>query len=324
LSFKDELMIVTLAGGVGAARFLEGLVQVVLPQTITAVVNTGDDFMLHGLYISPDIDIVTCTLAGVIDQEQGWGITGDTTECLTWLERLGAPTWFKLGDRDLALHIRRTALLREGYTLSQVSDQIRNALGVAVRILPMSNHAVPTHIITSTGEMHFEEYFIQRRAADEVQGVRFVGIEQAAPAPGMLDAIAAAELIILAPSNPIVSIGPILALNGVRSALQQTAAPIVAVSPIVGGAPIKGPAAPLMRAAGLEVSAWGIAQAYRDFLDGLVIDEVDAALKDRIEANGVRAVVTDTIMRGPQEKANLARVVLAAGARRTTQGQEES
>ncbi|MCG8351858.1 MAG: 2-phospho-L-lactate transferase CofD family protein, partial [Chloroflexales bacterium] len=233
-------------------------------------------------------------------------------------------TWFKLGDRDLALHIHRTALLREGYTLSQVSDQIRSALGVEVRILPMSDHAVPTHIITSSGEMHFEEYFVQRRATDEVQGVRFVGVEQAAPAPGLLEAIATAELIILAPSNPIVSIGPILALTGVRSALQQTAAPIVAVSPIVGGTPIKGPAAPLMRAAGLEVSALGIAQTYHDFLDVLVIDEVDAALKNDIEATGIRAVVTDTIMRGPQEKANLARVVLTAGSRRTTQGQKEA
>lgn len=304
-------MIVTLAGGVGAARFLEGLVQVVPPETVTAIVNTGDDFELHGLYISPDLDIVTCTLAGVIDQGQGWGITGDTYACLEWLGRLGAPTWFNLGDRDLALHIQRTALLRTGHTLSQVVDQFRRAFGVAVRILPMSDQPVPTHVLTAEGEIHFEEYFVQRRAADAVQGVRFVGVETAAPAPGVLEAIAAASAVLLAPSNPIVSIGPILALPGVREALRQTPAPVVAVSPIVGGAPIKGPAAPLMRAVGLPVSAVGIAQAYRDFLDVLVFDQVDAALKEEIEALGIRAVSTDTIMRGPVEKANLARVVLS-------------
>ncbi len=305
-------MILTLAGGVGAARFLEGLVQITPAETITAVVNTGDDFVLHGLHIAPDVDIVTCTLAGVIDQAQGWGISGDTTACMEWLGRLGAATWFKLGDRDLALHIQRTALLRAGHSLSAVAEQFRQALGVAVRIIPMSDQPVPTHIITAAGEMHFEEYFVQRRAVDEVLGVRFVGAEEAAPAPGVLEGIAGAEVVLLAPSNPIVSIGPILALPGVRRALRNTPAPVVAVSPIVGGAPIKGPAAPLMRAAGLEVSAVGIAQAYHDFLDVLVIDEVDAGLKDAVEALGVRAVVTDTIMRGPQEKAHLARVALEA------------
>lgn len=303
-------MIITLAGGVGAARFLEGLVQVVPPETITAVVNTGDDFILHGLHIAPDLDIVTCTLAGVIDQSQGWGIAGDTAECLEWLGRLGAPTWFKLGDRDLALHIQRTALLRSGYTLSQVADQFRRALGVAVHIMPMSDQPVPTHIRTPAGELHFEEYFVQRRAADEVLGVRFVDVEQAQPAPGLLTAIAEAEVVLLAPSNPIVSIGPILAIPGVRDALRATSAPVVAVSPIVGGAAIKGPAVPLMRALGLEISAVGVAQAYRDFLDVLVIDQVDAALKHAVEVLDVRAVVTDTIMRGPAEKARLAQVAL--------------
>jgi len=303
-------MIVTLAGGVGAARFLEGLVQVVPPETITAIVNTGDDFELHGLHIAPDLDIVTCTLAGVIDRAQGWGITDDSYACLEWLGRLGAPTWFNLGDRDLALHIQRTALLRAGHTLSQVVEQFRRAFGVTVRILPMSDQPVPTHVLTPAGELHFEEYFVQRRAADEVLGVRFAGVEQAAPAPGVPDAILEAETVILAPSNPIVSIGPILAVPGIRAALRQTSAPVVAVSPIVGGAAIKGPAVPLMRAAGLEISAVGIAQTYRDLLDVLVIDQVDAALKDAVEALGIRAIVTDTIMRGPAEKANLARVAL--------------
>jgi LPPG:FO 2-phospho-L-lactate transferase len=303
-------MILVLAGGVGAARFIEGLVQVVPPESITAVVNTGDDMELHGLKISPDLDIVTCTLADLIDREQGWGIIGDTDECMSWLVKLGGPGWFKLGDRDLALHIRRTAMLREGATLSQVADSLRTSLGVAVKIMPMSDDPVPTYILTDVGEMHFEEYFVRRRAQDAVLGVRYVGVEAARPAPGLLDLIATAEVILIAPSNPVVSVGPILAIPGVREAIIASPAPVITVSPIVGGAPIKGPAAPLMRAVGLEVSAVGAAQAYAGLLDGIVIDQVDAHLAAQIEALGVRVAVTDTIMRGPVEKANLARVAL--------------
>ncbi len=313
-------MILVLAGGVGAARFLEGLVQIVPPETITAVVNTGDDFTLHGLQIAPDLDIVTCTLADLIDREQGWGIKGDTDACMEWLGKLGGPTWFKLGDRDLALHIRRTALLREGHPLSAVADSFRRAFGVAVRIMPMSDDPVPTHILTDVGELHFEEYLVQRRAQDAVRGVRFVGVEQARPAPGLLEAIATAEAILIAPSNPVVSVGPILAIPGVRNALEATTAPIVTVSPIVGGAPIKGPAVPLMQAMGLEISALGVAHAYAGLIDGMVIDQVDAALADSIAALGVRVAVTDTIMRDPAVKADLARSVLqlAAETRRPT------
>jgi LPPG:FO 2-phospho-L-lactate transferase len=312
-------MITTLAGGVGAARFLEGLVQIVSPETITAIVNTGDDFTLHGLHISPDLDIVTCTLADVIDRGQGWGIADDTDACLEWLGKLGGPTWFKLGDRDLALHIRRTELLRAGHTLSHIADQFRQALGVDVHILPMSDQPAPTHIVTPAGDIHFEEYLVRRRAADEVLGVRLVGIEEIAPAPGVLAALGSAEVILLAPSNPIVSIGPILAVPGVRQTLRAASAPVVAISPIVGGAAIKGPAVPLMRAMNVEVSALGVARLYRDFLDVLVIDQVDSALQAEIEALGIRAVVTDTIMRGAAEKAALARVALEAA--HTTQGQ---
>ena len=305
-------MIVVLAGGVGAARFLEGLVQVAPPADVTAIVNTGDDFELHGLYIAPDLDIVTCTLAGLIDTAQGWGIAGDTLECMAWLGKLGAPDWFALGDRDLALHIRRSALLRAGHTLAEVAEQFRRALGVAVRILPMSNQPVPTHVITSAGELHFEEYFVQRRAQDKVLGVRFVDVEQAQPAPGVLEAIRDAEAVLIAPSNPIVSVGTILAVPGVREALRETRAPVAAVSPIVGGAAIKGPAAPLMRALGYEVSARGVAQCYRGLADTLVIDNMDAALADDIRALGMDVVVTDTIMRGPAEKGALAHVALDA------------
>ena len=305
-------MIVTLAGGVGAARFLEGLVQVVPPETVTAIVNTGDDFEIHGLYISPDLDIVTCTLADEIDREQGWGILGDTRNCLQWLGRLGASTWFGLGDKDLALHIQRTALLRSGRTLAEVAEQFRQALSVQVRLLPMSNQPVPTHIITPAGEMHFEEYFVQRRAQDEVLGMRSVNADQAQPAPGVLEAIAEAQAVLIAPSNPIVSVGTILGVPGVRAALEATAAPIVAVSPIVGGAAIKGPAVPLMRSQGVEPTALGIASYYAGLIDALVIDNIDADLAPQIEALGIRAIVTDTIMHGPVEKAALARTALEA------------
>lgn len=307
-------MILVLAGGVGAARFLEGLVQVVPPASITAVVNTGDDFTLHGLQIAPDLDIVTCTLADLIDREQGWGIAGDTDACMEWLGKLGGPTWFKLGDRDLALHIRRTAMLREGATLSEVADSFRRSLGVAVRIMPMSDDPVPTHILTDAGELHFEEYLVQRRAQDAVRGVRFVGVEQARPAPGLLEAIAAAETILIAPSNPVVSVGPILAVPGVRAALEASAAPIVTVSPIVGGAPIKGPAVPLMQAAGMAISALGVAQGYAGLIDGIVIDQVDADLAEPIRALGLRVAVTDTIMRDAAVKADLARIALQLAA----------
>ena len=307
-------MIVVLAGGVGAARFLEGVVQVVPPATVTAIVNTGDDIVLHGLQISPDLDIVTATLADVIDREQGWGIAGDTAECMAWLGRLGGPTWFKLGDRDLALHIRRTALLREGRTLTEVADAFRLALGVAVRVLPMSDDPAPTHILTDAGELHFEEYFVRERAQSAVLGVRLHAAGPARPTQAVLDAIHSAEIVLIAPSNPVVSVEPILALPGVREALRATAARIVAVSPIVGGAAIKGPAVPLMRAVGYEPTALGVARVYADLIDAMVIDQVDAELAPAIAALGLRVAVTDTIMRGPAEKASLARAALAVGA----------
>ncbi|NJP06996.1 MAG: 2-phospho-L-lactate transferase [Chloroflexaceae bacterium] len=303
--------IVTLAGGVGAARFLEGLVQVVPPASITAIVNTGDDFVLHDLHISPDLDIVTCTLAGLINPQQGWGLDGDSFACLEWLGRLGGPTWFQLGDRDLALHIRRTALLRAGQTLSQVTRQFRQALGVAVEILPMSNDPVPTLIVTPAGDIHFENYLVERRCRDQVLGVRMVDVAAARPAPGVLEAIYQAQLVVLAPSNPVVSIGPILAVPGIRSALLETAAPVVGISPIIGGAAVKGPAVALMQAMGMEASALGVAQAFADILDVFLIDTVDAHLKPAIEALGLTVVVTNTIMRGAVEKADLARAVVA-------------
>ena len=305
-------MIVTLAGGVGAARFLEGIVQVVAPEDVTAIVNTGDDITLHGLYISPDVDIVTYTLAGIVEPSQGWGVRGDTTHTLGMLKKLGADTWFLLGDRDLAVHIRRTELMRAGVPLSEIADQFRRALGVATRVIPMCEEPVGTYIQTTAGLMHFEHYLVQRHAQDEVLGVHFEGAAAARPAPGVLEAIRDAEAILIAPSNPIVSVGTILAVPGVRAALESTSAPIVAVSPIVGGAAIKGPAAPLMQALGYEVSARGVAQCYSGLADVLVIDQVDAALADDIRAGGMEVVITDTIMRGPAEKRALAQAALDA------------
>jgi len=305
-------MIVTLAGGVGAARFLEGVVQVVPPEDVIAIVNTGDDITLHGLYISPDVDIVTYTLAGIVEPSQGWGVRGDTTNTLGMLKMLGADTWFLLGDQDLAVHIRRTELLRTGMPLSQIADQFRRALGVATRVIPMCDEPVGTYIQTSAGLMHFEHYLVQRHAQDEVLGVHFEGAAAARPAPGVLQAIRDAEAILIAPSNPIVSVGTILAVPGMRAALESTSAPIVAVSPIVGGAAIKGPAAPLMQALGYEVSARGVAQCYAGLADVLVIDQVDAALADDIRAGGMEVVIADTIMRGPAEKRTLAHAAIDA------------
>ena len=304
-------MIVALSGGVGAARFLQGLVRVVEPGDITAIVNTGDDIELHGLYISPDVDIVLYTLAGIVDEQKGWGIKGDTFYCLEMLGRYGLETWFKLGDKDLATHIYRTMLLRAGCTLSQATEAIRKALGVEVRVIPMSDQPVRTIIITDKGPMHFQEYLVKRGARDAVLGVRFEGVEAAEPAPGVLEAIKGAEGIIICPSNPIVSIGTILALRGVREALREVEVQIVAISPIVGGAPVKGPADKLMRGLGIEVSAYGVASLYKDFLDYIIIDEVDRGLRERIEQElSIRVVVANTLMKTLEDKVRLAKLAV--------------
>jgi LPPG:FO 2-phospho-L-lactate transferase len=307
--------VVVLAGGVGAARFLEGVVQVVEPERVTAVVNIGDDTEFYGLTVSPDVDIVLYTLAGLVEPTQGWGIKSDTYGVLEMFERLGRERWFLLGDRDLAVHIHRTELLRRGLTPSQVTDDLRQRLGLNVRVLPMSDQPVRTTIRTPDGWQPFQEYFVRRRAQDDVLEIRYDGAETAAPAPGLLDTIMQASVVLLSPSNPLVSIGTILAVAGVRDALRSTPAAIVGVSPIVGGATIKGPADRMMRGLGMEVSAVGVAQAYADFLDVLIIDEQDRDLAPRVAETGVRAVVTDTIMRDLAVKRALAQTALDAAAR---------
>ena len=305
-------MIVVLAGGVGAARFLQGVVQVVPQEQITVIVNTGDDRDFYGLHVSPDSDIVMYTLAGLVDETHGWGVRGDTYNTMQQLTQYGEEDWFMLGDRDLATHIHRTHLLRAGKTLSEVADNIRTRLGLGLRILPMSNSPIATHIKTPAGLLHFQEYMVKRRTIDEVQDVVFVGAQEAKPAPGVLDALKEADAILLAPSNPIVSIGSILSVPGIHDVLHETSSMVVAVSPIIGGAPIKGPADKLMSGLGLDVSAVGVARRYRDFLDVMVIDEQDKHLVDAIEDLGIPTVVTDTIMRDSATKKALAQTVLQA------------
>ena len=307
------MKITTLAGGVGAARFLEGLVQVVPHEHITVISNTGDDEDFFGLRVSPDIDIVIYTLSGAINATTGWGLTGETFHALEALGRFGYETWFGLGDGDLATHAHRTKMLRDGATLSQATRSIAEAFGLRLTLLPVSDDRIRTMVETAAGEtLAFQEYFVKRRTRDEVRAVHFDGIEQAQPAPGVIDAILGADVIAIAPSNPVVSIGPLLAVRGVRDALRETRAKVVGVSPIVGGKTIKGPADRMMASLSMTPTAAGVAEAYRDFLDVLVMDETDRDLAPAVEAVSVRAIVAQTIMRGPAEKRALAEVVLGA------------
>jgi LPPG:FO 2-phospho-L-lactate transferase len=305
-------MIAVLAGGVGAARFLEGLASVVDPARVTVISNVGDDEEFFGLHVSPDIDIVVYTLAGAVDETKGWGLRDEGFACLERLAALGYETWFALGDRDLATHVHRTALLREGRTLAEATASVAAAFGVQCTILPVTDDPLRTVVETDAGTFSFQEYFVKRGWQDEVRAVRFEGADRARPAPGVVEAIRGAEAVIIAPSNPVVSIGPILSVASVRDALRRTAAPVVAVSPIVGGRTLKGPADRMLRALGHDPSAVSVAALYADLLDALVIDRVDARLSADVEALGVRAVVADTVMRGLEEKRALARVTLEA------------
>ena len=303
-------MIVALAGGVGAARFLTGLTRLVENEDLSVIVNTGDDIELFGLHISPDLDIVTYTLAGIVDEAKGWGVMGDTFQCLEMLKAHGLDTWFGLGDRDLATHLYRTESLKKGYTLTQITREISSVLGLKTKILPMTDDVFETRVRTSEGSIHFEEYFVRRQAKDEVLGVEFVGATTAKPAPGVLDAILEAEIVVVCPSNPVVSIGTILEVDGVRDALKRTNARVIGISPIVAGMPIKGPADKVLRGLGFEVSAYGVAKIYSDFLDTFVIDTKDTGSKSRVETLGVNVKVTNTVMKSLEDKVALAKAVL--------------
>src|SRR6516165_1489953 len=305
-------MITVLSGGTGGAKFVDGLCQVVPAEELIIIVNTGDDLLWWGLYVSPDIDSITYVLSGMLSKERGWGVKGDTFFCLQHMGQLGQPIWFHAGDRDLAVHILRSKLLAEGKTLSEVTAEIADKLGVRARILPMSNSRVETRVGTPSGELSFEEYFVQRWYQDPVQSIRFAGAADSEPAPGVIEAIVSADTVLLAPSNPVTSIGPILAVPGVREALQRTKARIAAVSPIIAGEAVAGPAGILMASQGLPVSIAGVAHAYHDFLDLLVVDMRDAPAAEELRKTGLRVHTAKSIMRTAEEKADLARAVLDA------------
>jgi LPPG:FO 2-phospho-L-lactate transferase len=304
-------MVVVLAGGVGAARFLRGVVRVVAPEDVTVVGNTGDDIDIYGVHVCPDLDIVTYMLAGVFDEERGFGIIGDTHGVMDELAKSGADTWFALGDRDLGVCAGRTKLLGDGAELHRVAQGIAQHFGVRVRMLPMTDAPVHTVVETQQGEMHFQEYWVRHRANIPALSVRLEGVEAALPAPGVLDAIARADAVLLAPSNPVVSIGTILQVPGIREALVETRAPVVGVSPIVGGRVMRGMADKLLPVVGAEVSAPGVAALYVDFLDGFVVDEQDAARAAEVEALGMRVAVTNTVMDTPERAEALAKETLA-------------
>lgn len=303
-------MIVALAGGVGGAKLAHGLALAAPDDELRVVINTADDFELFGLRISPDLDTVMYTLAGLANPDTGWGIAGDTFEGLDMLGRYGEETWFRIGDRDLATHVARTHRLREGDTLTRVTVQLASAIGVRARLLPMCDEPVATMVDTPDGELGFQDYFVRRRQTDEVRGVRFVGIESASLAQEVRETCAAAEVIVLCPSNPIVSIGPILAVPGMREALVSSAAPKVAVSPIVGGRALKGPADRMLQNLGHEVSPLGVARLYQGLIHGMVIDQVDDDLRRPIEELGIRTLATDTVMRTVEGRRHLAHEVL--------------
>jgi LPPG:FO 2-phospho-L-lactate transferase len=303
-------MITALAGGVGAARFLTGLLKVVKEEDVSVIVNTGDDIDMFGLHISPDIDILAYTLSSIVEEEKGWGIKGDTFCCLEMLKRFGLETWFAIGDKDFATHIFRTDLLRKGFTLSEVTDKICHGLGLKAKLLPMTNDRFETRIRLNEGTVHFEEYFVKRGSKDNVLGVEFAGAANAKPSPKVIDSIMGAETVVICPSNPIVSIGTILSVEGIREALKKTEARVIGISPIIAGAPIKGSADKLLRGLGFEVSAFSVAQFYDDFLDDFVIDNIDLAEKNRIENLGIQVKTTNTIMKNLEDKVQLAKVVL--------------
>ncbi|HKW67360.1 MAG TPA: 2-phospho-L-lactate transferase [Terriglobales bacterium] len=303
-------MITVLTGGTGGAKFVDGLRQLLPPRELTLIVNTGDDLEWWGLHVSPDLDSIMYVLAGMLSKDRGWGVDGDTFECVEAMRRMGAPAWFNVGDRDLATHLARTQLLAAGRTLSQATAEIAAALGVQSRILPMSDARVETRVATPDRELSFQEYFVRERYRPEVRGLRFVGAEQSTPAPGVLEAISSADAVVLAPSNPITSIGPILAVPGIREALCETQAPVAAISPIVGDAAVSGPAGALMTAQNLPVSAAGVAQAYEDFLDILFVDERDADAAAVLGETGLHVHCANTIMKSADDKAALAATVL--------------
>ena len=301
--------VVALAGGVGGAKLADGL-QRAVGETLTVLVNTGDDFELHGLYISPDLDTVMYTLAGIANPDTGWGVVGDTFGNLEMISGYGGESWFKLGDRDLATHILRTRMLGEGRTLSQVTRELSGALGVRATILPMSDRHVATMLVTNEGELTFQEYFVHRRWQPVVKSVRFVGIEEASPSDEVLRAVEQADLIVFCPSNPFVSIEPILSLQGMRELIQESTAAKIAVSPIVGGQAIRGPAAKMFRELGIEPSASAVAKRYAGLVNAFMVDKVDEREASGVSAFGMQLLVSETVMATGADRERLGREIV--------------
>jgi LPPG:FO 2-phospho-L-lactate transferase len=301
-----------LCGGLGGSRMVDALARAVRPSTVTAIVNIGDDLEFLGLQVSPDLDTVLYTLAGLLDEERGWGVRDETTNALATAERLGAESWFTLGDRDIGLHLVRTSALRSGEPLSTVTARIAAALGVETRLLPASDEHVRTIVTTASGPLDFQSWFVGRKHTDPVLGVRFEGAEAASPAPGVLEALAAADCVVIAPSNPFVSIDPILAVPGIRTAVAARRADAVAVSPIVGGRALRGPLAEMLSGLGHEPSALGVARLYAELVSTFVVDLADAELAPAIEALGLRVVVVPTVMVDPLEREEIGRGVVEA------------
>lgn len=309
---SEATTVTVLCGGVGAARFLRGLIEVVEPSAVTAIVNVGDDAVLHGLHISPDIDTVIYTLADAIDPDRGWGLAGETWQAMAEFERYGNPTWFNLGDRDLATHIVRTERLRAGEPLSAVTQHLARSWGLGCRVLPVTDDPLRTKVTVDGVEIDFQEYFVGRQHSVPVEAVRFEGSDTAKPGPDVLEAIEAANVVVIAPSNPIVSIRPLLKVADVRKAVIRRRAEAVAISPIVGGAALKGPADRLLTELGHDPSVGGVARLYSQLAATLVIDHTDVDLARSVESEGMRCLVTDTVMSSVDRSAALASVVLDA------------
>lgn len=311
---NKPVKVCALAGGVGGAKLAAGLEDVLPPGDLAVVVNTADDFDLWGLRICPDLDTVMYTLAGIANPETGWGVEGESFAALDMLARYGEDTWFQLGDRDLATHVLRTTRLRAGETLTKITDDLSGALAVKSALLPMCDEPVATVLETPDGPLEFQEYFVRRRQRDEVLGVKLRGVEDARPTDAVLKVLDAADLVVLCPSNPVVSIGPILAVPGMREAIEASGAPKVAVSPIVGGRALKGPADRMLASLGHEVSATGVARMYEGLVEGMVIDRMDEEERYEIEALGMGVLATGAIMHDVPDRARLAREVIEFGA----------
>jgi len=307
-------MVVVFTGGTGGAKLVQGLQQVVTPEDLTVIVNTGDDIEWWGLHVSPDVDSVLYALSGLLSADRGWGVNGDSFRCLERMKQLGQPSWFSLGDLDLATHLTRTAMLRAGKSLSRATAELAVKLGIRARVLPMSDDRVSTMLDTSKGTLTFQEYFVRERHQVHVQRVRFEGAHRARPALGVIESIEAAEAIVFAPSNPVTSIGPILSVPGIRDALRGTKAPVAAVSPIVGGAAVSGPAGALMKMMGWPSTIAGVAKAYEDFLNVLIADHADEAAASAMSSESLRVLCTNTIMNSMDDKRELARFTLEACA----------